>query len=85
MIKNSRGLSLMSLIFTLLTKFMYAQTDSTEVASIYGFYSYSSPLTNASAAPELTLQGNLCTPQQGYSLLRQTLLNWEDYLLAEET
>lgn len=62
----------MSLVFTLLTNFMYAQTDSTEVASIYGFYSYSSSLTNASAAPELTLQGNASHTSTGVQLTPAT-------------
>lgn len=66
--KNLRGLSLMSLIFTLLTNFMYAQTDSTEVASIYGFYSYSSSLMNASSAPELAIQGSASHTSTGVQL-----------------
>lgn len=66
--KNFRRLSLMSLIFTLLTNFMYAQTDSTEVASIYGFYSYSSTLMNASGAPELSIQGDASYTATGVQL-----------------
>lgn len=66
--KNSKRLSLISLIFMLLTNFMYAQTDSTEAASIYGFYSYSSSLMNASAAPELSLQGNASHTSNGVQL-----------------
>ncbi|KMQ67879.1 hypothetical protein ACM39_11095 [Chryseobacterium sp. FH2] len=66
--KNFRGLSLISLIFTLLTNCMYAQTDSTEVASIYGFYSYSSSLMNASTASELSIQGNASHTSTGVQL-----------------
>lgn len=62
----------MSLIFTLLTNFMYAQTDSTEVASIYGFYSYSSSLMNASSAPELSIQGNASHTSTGVQLTPAT-------------
>lgn len=58
----------MSLVFTLLTHFAYAQTDSTEVASIYGFYSYSSSLMNASSASELTIQGNASHTATGVQL-----------------
>ncbi|WP_080780340.1 hypothetical protein [Chryseobacterium phocaeense] len=65
---NYKGLSLMSLVFTLLTHFAYAQTDSTEVASIYGFYSYSSSLMNASSASELTIQGNASHTATGVQL-----------------
>lgn len=66
--KNFTGLSLMSLIFTLLTNLMSAQTDSTEVASIYGFYSYSSSLMNASSASELTIQGSASHTATGVQL-----------------
>lgn len=66
--KNFKGLSLMSLVFTLLTNFVYAQTDSTEVASIYGFYSYSSSLMNASSASELSIQGNASHTATGVQL-----------------
>jgi hypothetical protein len=66
--KNFTGLSLMSLIFTLLTNLMFAQTDSTEVASIYGFYSYSSSLMNASSASELTIQGSASHTATGVQL-----------------
>jgi hypothetical protein len=66
--KNFKGLSLMSLVFMMLTNLVYAQTDSTEVASIYGFYSYSSSLMNASAASELTIQGNASHTSTGVQL-----------------
>ncbi|MDH6250711.1 hypothetical protein M2347_000438 [Chryseobacterium sp. H1D6B] len=66
--KNFKGLSLISLVFIMITNCIYAQTDSTEVASIYGFYSYSSSLMNASAAPELTLQGNASHTAAGVQL-----------------
>ncbi|KFF24581.1 hypothetical protein [Chryseobacterium vrystaatense] len=70
--KNFKGLSLMSLVFTMLTNFMYAQTDSLEVASIYGFYSYSSSLMNASSASELTIQGNASHTATGVQLTPAT-------------
>lgn len=70
--KNFKGLSLMSLVFVLLTHFVYAQTDSTEVASIYGFYSYSSSLMNASSAPELAIQGNASYTSTGVQLTPAT-------------
>jgi hypothetical protein len=63
-----KGLSLMSLVFTLLTNFVYAQTDSTETASIYGFYSYSSSLMNASSASELSIQGSASHTSTGVQL-----------------
>ena len=66
--KFFKRLSLISLFFSLLTNFMYAQTDSTEVASIYGFYSYSSSLVNASSASELTIQGNASHTSTGVQL-----------------
>ncbi|AZB10263.1 hypothetical protein EG344_16270 [Chryseobacterium sp. G0162] len=66
--KNFKRLSLMSLVFGLLTNFMYAQTDSTEVASIYGFYSYSNSLMNAASASELTIQGNASHTSTGVQL-----------------
>lgn len=66
--KNIKRLPWMSLIFVLLTNFMYAQTDSTEVASIYGFYSYSSSLMNASSASELMIQGNASHTSTGVQL-----------------
>ncbi|AZA48811.1 hypothetical protein EG346_11770 [Chryseobacterium carnipullorum] len=66
--KNYKGLSLMSLVFALLTNLLYAQADSTEVASIYGFYAYSSSLMNASSAPELTIQGNASHTATGVQL-----------------
>jgi len=65
---NFKGLSLMSLVFVMLTNLVYAQTDSTEVASIYGFYSYSSSLMNASGASELTTQGNASHTSTGVQL-----------------
>lgn len=70
--KNFKGLSLMSLVFVLLTNFVYAQTDSTEVASIYGFYSYSSSLMNASSASELSIQGNASHTATGVQLTPAT-------------
>lgn len=66
--KNFTRPSLMSLVLVLLTHFVYAQTDSTEVASIYGFYSYSSSLMNASSAPELAIQGNASYTATGVQL-----------------
>lgn len=66
--KNIKRLPWMSLIFVLLTNFMYAQTDSTEVASVYGFYSYSSSLMNASSASELMIQGNASHTSTGVQL-----------------
>jgi len=70
--KNFKGLSLMSLVFVLLTNFVNAQTDSTEVASIYGFYAYSSSLMNASSAPELAIQGNASYTSTGVQLTPAT-------------
>lgn len=58
----------MCLLFTLLIHFTYAQTDSTEVASIYGFYSYSNSLMNASSASELSIQGNAAHTSTGVQL-----------------
>ncbi len=58
----------MCLLFSLLAHFAYAQTDSTEVASIYGFYSYSSSLMNASSASELSIQGNATHTSTGVQL-----------------
>lgn len=58
----------MGLLFSLLAPFAYAQTDSTEVASIYGFYSYSSSLMNASSASELSIQGNASHTSTGVQL-----------------
>lgn len=66
--RNYKGLSLISLIMMLFANFVQAQTDSTEVASIYGFYSYSSSLMNASSASELTLQGNASHTSTGVQL-----------------
>ncbi|MBB4806213.1 hypothetical protein HNP38_001485 [Chryseobacterium defluvii] len=67
--KNTyKGLSLISLLFTLLANFSYAQTDSTEIASIYGFYAYSSSLMNASSASELVIQGNASHTATGVQL-----------------
>lgn len=66
--RNYKGLSLISLLLVLLSNMISAQTDSTEVASIYGFYSYSSSLMNASSAPELTLQGNASHTSTGVQL-----------------
>lgn len=66
--KNCKRLFLISLFFTLLPYFTYAQADSTEVASIYGFYSYSNSLMNASAASELSIQGNASHTSTGIRL-----------------
>ncbi|SHK65139.1 hypothetical protein [Chryseobacterium polytrichastri] len=65
---NFGRLSLMSLIFMLLTNIVYAQTDSIEAASIYGFSSYSNSLMNASSDPNLTIQGNASYTATGVQL-----------------
>ncbi|GAB0156024.1 hypothetical protein CHRYSEOSP005_12860 [Chryseobacterium sp. Alg-005] len=70
---NYKGLSLISLLLMLLSNGFKAQTDSTEVASIYGFYSYSNSLMNASGAPELTLQGNASHTATGVQLTPASL------------
>lgn len=75
----------MSLVFTLLTNFMYAQSDSTEVASIYGFYSYSSSLMNASTAPELTLQGNASYTSTGVQLTPATTSQFGGLFISGRT
>ncbi|MDR2236548.1 MAG: hypothetical protein LBE92_10510 [Chryseobacterium sp.] len=66
--QNIKRPSWMCLLFILLAHFTNAQTDSTEAASIYGFYSYSSSLMNASSASELSIQGNASHTSTGIQL-----------------
>jgi hypothetical protein len=82
--KNFKKWSLMSLVFIMITNCVYAQTDSTEVSSIYGFSSYSNSLINASASTELSLQGDASHTTGGVQLTPASFSKFGGMLINNE-